>query len=306
MMIVNPIATTMMDPKVKKDVEELLSDTKMSKGEKIWKLYLMGLTTSDIAYYVNEKKYCMTFGVEIECFVKKEDILSWARIGGVNVQYQYYNHDDSFPCWKFVPDGSVRERDGSRTNAIECVSPVLSFNTGFEALKDCCTMLEFSSAKVNKSCGLHVHIGMDGLSDKAFVGVFKNYQFLEDLIDSFMPPSRRGNNNTFAESIKGVCFDNCDCPEDVMDVLDSRYYKVNPWSRERHGTIEFRQHSGTVEYQKISAWVRFCAGLVSWSKDNLFTARVCSLDNVPFINEEDRLYFKSRIELFARQSRAVA
>ena len=294
-----------LDQKAKKEIEVLLSNTKMSKAQKIWELYLMGLTTSDIAYY-DKRRYFETFGVEIECIVKKEDILKWAYIAGLNVRYEDYNHFDSETYWRFVPDSSVEDRNGSKTNAIECVSPPLASSTGFEQLKVCCDMLDFSSATVNKTCGLHVHIGMDGMSDEAFVAVFKNYQYLEDLIDSFMPFSRRGNNNTYAMSIKDIRLDDCKDPEDIMDRLDDRYFKVNPWSSERHGTIEFRQHSGTTDYQKISAWVRFCAGLVSWSKSNLFQRRVDSLADVPFISMEDRLFFKSRIELFARQNRAAA
>lgn len=294
-----------LDQKAKKEIEVLLSNTKMSKAQKIWELYLMGLTTSDITYY-DKKRYFETFGVEIECIVKKESILKWAYIAGLNVRYEDYNHSDSGTYWRFVPDSSVEDRYGSKTNAIECVTPPLASETGFEALKTCCDMLNFSSATVNKTCGLHVHIGMDGMSNEAFVAVFKNYQYLEDLIDSFMPFSRRGNNNTYAMSIKDIRLDDCKDPEDIMDRLDDRYFKVNPWSSERHGTIEFRQHSGTTDYQKISAWVRFCAGLVSWSKSNLFQRKVDSLADVPFISMEDRLFFKSRIELFARQNRAAA
>ena len=294
-----------MTPKVKKDIEAILKDTKMSKGQKIWRLYLMGLTTSDIDLY-DKERYFETFGVEIECFVNKAEVLRWANVGGLKVKYESYNHLDSESCWRFVPDASVRDRDGSSVNAIECVSPILVSKTGFDALKDCCSMLEFSSATVNKSCGLHVHIGMDGMSDEAFVAVFKNYQHLEDLIDSFMPPSRRGNNNTFAKSIKGISLDDCYDPHDVMMRFGSRYFKVNPCSCTRHGTIEFRQHSGTIEFQKISAWVRFCAGLVSWSKSNLFQGRIDSIGDVPFISMEDRLFFKSRIDHFAAQNRAAA
>ena len=80
-----------MTPKVKKDIEAILKDTKMSKGQKIWRLYLMGLTTSDIDLY-DKERYFETFGVEIECFVNKAEVLRWANVGGLKVKYESYNH----------------------------------------------------------------------------------------------------------------------------------------------------------------------------------------------------------------------
>lgn len=46
----------------------------------------------------------------------------------------------------------------------------------------------------------------------------------------------------------------------------SRYFKLNSQSYWRHGTVEFRQHSGTIEFEKIKNWLFFCARLIDFSK----------------------------------------
>lgn len=45
-----------------------------------------------------------------------------------------------------------------------------------------------------------------------------------------------------------------------------RYYGLNLKSAFKHGTIEFRLHSGTVESQKIIAWGAICASILDFAK----------------------------------------
>jgi hypothetical protein len=51
----------------------------------------------------------------------------------------------------------------------------------------------------------------------------------------------------------------------------NRYHKLNTESYWRHNTVEFRQHSGTIEYEKISNWILFLARFVEFSKENEIT-----------------------------------
>ncbi len=60
-------------------------------------------------------------------------------------------------------------------------------------------------------------------------------------------------------------FDNADNMISLANAQDSRYYKVNLRSYQRHGTIEFRQHSGTVNFVKICNWVRFLSAFIDES-----------------------------------------
>lgn len=53
---------------------------------------------------------------------------------------------------------------------------------------------------------------------------------------------------------------------EMANIMGSRYFKVNLMSFQRHGTIEFRQHSGTVNATKIANWVRFLGQFIDNSK----------------------------------------
>lgn len=280
----------------KKSLSEQVNEVResmMSKDEKCKALIELGFTPYEVEFVLREAggKFSFTFGVEIECLMMRARFIERARLNGVRYEYQGYNHTDNRSYYKFVSDASIHG-----DNPIECVSPVLEGNdSGFDSLKNCCKTLNEADAKVNRSTGLHVHIGVKGMTDTWFINIFKNYQKLEKVIDTFMAPSRRSDNNTYCKSLSGFDFDSgINSISDVQRRLSSRYFKVNPMSINRHGTIEFRQHQGSTDFEKISNWVRFCAKLVEWSSKNTFTGVVNNIDEIPFISESEKTFFKTR------------
>lgn len=236
----------------------------------------------------------LTFGVEIECLVARDRVHRSSVGTGFNFAYEGYNHTDREGYFKFVPDGSLVGE-----NTIECVSPILSDNEdGFSTLKTCLSVLNRAGAKVNVSCGLHVHVGLKGYKPAEIVNIYKNYQKLERLIDSFMAPSRRGNCR-WAKSILEINYDNLPTVGALQGrMFNDRYYKVNPMAYNRHQTVEFRQHQGSVDFDKISMWVKFCCKLVEWSKGHVLEAEVRNISEVPFINAEEKKFFTDRINHF--------
>lgn len=238
----------------------------------------------------------MTFGVEIECFnVIRDELCVVAREKGLQMRNESYNHTDNKRYFKLVSDGSIHGE-----NPAECVTPVLGGSaSGFKKLQACCESLNQVGARVNTTTGLHVHVGYANMTDEHYVRVFKNYQMLESLIDSFMARSRRENNAYYAQSIKRFYFHDGYTKQTICSQMNSRYFKVNPQSWSRHHTIEFRQHQGTTDYEKISMWVKFCLKLVLWSKGNTFTSEVNDIKDVPFLSAAEKNFFKSRIERFA-------
>lgn len=238
----------------------------------------------------------LTFGVEIECLVRRDRVVSAARGTGFDFAYERYNHTDREGYFKFVPDGSLRGE-----NNIECVSPILKDNAdGFDKLKTALDVLNNAGAGVNKSCGLHVHVGVAEYTPGEIANIYKNYQKLESLIDSFMAPSRRGDTCRWAHSLQGYDYDGCNTVSDIAAIMNfDRYHKVNPMAYDRHRTVEFRQHQGTVDYAKISMWVKFCCKLVEWAKRHILECNVTDINEVPFLNAEEKTYFSQRIQYFA-------
>lgn len=285
-----------------KSLNEEIQDIKTGKGSKTSKkeaLIKLGLRKHEIDIILSDlpkqvtERFKFTFGVEIECLVASSLMRECATRNAMPFQYEGYNHTDNNHYYKFVSDSSIRGE-----NPIECVSPVLTGKVGIKSLENCCKALNEANAQVNVSTGLHVHIGAQNLSDEAYVNVFKNYQKLESVIDTFMARSRRENNSQWCRSLQGKDFSFCTSKNDVYDVMSgNRYYKVNACSYSRHRTIEFRQHQGSTDFEKISNWVNFCAKLVAWSKKNVLQTEVTSIDEIPFLTVKEKSFFKQRAEI---------
>jgi len=214
-------------------------------------------------------------------------------------EYEGYNHRDGHDYFKFTTDASVR----GMADPIECVSPVLAGVNGKNTLKNAVKTLNTAGANVNQTCGLHVHIGASKLTAKQYCNVFVNYAYLEAVIDTFMARSRRADNAGYAHTLQDHLYylEQAVTIENVQRALcNDRYHKVNAESYRRHKTIEFRQHAGTTNYEKIINWVSFCGKLVIWSKKNRLTAPVASIDDIPFLTAEEKSFFKARASQLSR------
>lgn len=296
----------------KKSLVETIDEvkkSKMPKAQKILALKVCGLRDKEISDMLRvfvpktskpSTRFVYTFGVEIECVhANRTALIEAGRTNGVDIHSEGYNHTDNKKYFKIVSDASV----GGDIDPNEVVSPVLGGNqNGLATLKKAIKSLDAVGARVNRTCGLHVHIGADKLMGEQYVNVFKNYQKLERLIDSFMAESRRGD-AFYTRSILKYDFSHCYGVGGVQNVMgnnsDTRYHNVNPMSFNRHRTIEFRQHQGSTSFEKISMWVKFCAKLVGWSRYNVFDSEVMNIEDIPFLNKEEKDFFKSRQEHFA-------
>lgn len=273
---------------------ESIKESNLSKANMKKAIMALGVTSYEaniLTADITTAKRAYTFGVEIEMLVPRSTIVDKANEKGLNIRYEGYNHRDNKSYFKFVSDASIQGED-----PIECVSPVLRSTNGFAKLKKCCEVINEAGAIVNRSTGLHVHIGAENLTDEQYASVFENYRHLEPVIDTFMARSRRANNSRWCATLRDHIISTAWSKERIAEELGSRYHKVNAESYYRHKTIEFRQHQGSTDYKKISMWVKFCAKLVEWSKTHLLDYDVDSIEDIEFLTKAEKDFFKSRAE----------
>lgn len=203
-----------------------------------------------------------SFGIELEISgINRQTALRTLRAINISVQDESYNHVTR-NHWKLVHDASVQ-------NGFEVVSPILHGEDGVEEAMAVAEALADAGANVNRSCGFHVHFDASDLSAADVKTIVRRYADHEREIDAMMPPSRRGNQNSYCKSLTGLPFERfmqATSIHEMAGVMGSRYYKVNLEAYQRHGTIEFRQHSGTLNARKIAAWVRFLAQFIDACK----------------------------------------
>lgn len=234
-----------------------------------------------------------TFGIELEVYDASRDRLIAAfRNEGLTLVGEEYNHNTR-THWKIVRDGSIQGANGN-----EIVSPVLCELDGIEQLKKATIALNKAGAKINTSCGFHVHFGITDLSIDNIKTLAKNHIELENAFDSIVPSSRRLNNNTYCKSLTSVAtsksvvitkLNAATTINEITQLFHTRYLKMNFQSYNRQGTVEIRQHSGTTTFSKIKNWVLICARLIDFSKQNGLTNNINSI-----LNESLQDYFNDR------------
>lgn len=230
-----------------------------------------------------------TFGVEIECYVPSQgwtehdvlqDIADRLTECGIKTFVKLYTHKFNLNEWKIVPDGSLREGCPSGHYPLELVSPPLTEEDGYRQIEIVCRVLNECGAKVNKCCGLHIHVGYHKPACNR-VGAVRQllnfYGLNENYFDLIQPQSRR--NNRFCQSIVRnsdyLQYDferNYTSKQKTISSIfqnyfnGNRYMKINLGAYVKYGTIEFRQHSGTVESSKIINWIKICRALCEKSR----------------------------------------
>jgi hypothetical protein len=204
-----------------------------------------------------------TFGIELELTgIDRLQACQILRNSGFEAFLEDYNHRTQ-TYWKITTDSSV-------PNGFEIVSPILQGVSGLETVGKVSEVLRVGGATVDVSCGLHVHIGADDLNLQEIVTVLSRYASFEETIDSFMPRSRRGNNNRYCQSIRYLNSSEQEYSSFQSFIeaqIHGRYSKVNVQCWRRQHTIEFRQHSGSCNGTKIVNWIRFLLHFVENSKN---------------------------------------
>ncbi len=248
--------------------------------------------------------FTRSFGVEFEAYgVTQQKLKTELERLGIAVEIEGYNHTTR-EHWKIVSDASL-----SGSNTFELVSPVLHGEAGLEQVAKVCKALKKCNALINKSCGMHIHFGANDFNLTQWKNLYKNYLNYEGVIDSFMPMSRRGNENQYCRSLmhhfrsERDAFAAIDSANNVKQISQkvsgsSRYFKINAESFFRHGTVEFRQHAGTIEIDKVLNWVKFLNNLIEFSKSNVSNLK--NVDSFGTFNQPEIVnFFRRRMSALA-------
>ena len=237
------------------------------------------------------------FGVEIEAYnCPRSRLAEELENAGIRVAVERYNHDMR-PHWKLTTDSSLSGND-----TFELVSPILVGENGLGELETVCWVLETCAVKVNDSCGLHIHMDAADFNMNTWKNLAFNYKRLEPVIDSFMPRSRR-DNNRYCKSLRSISetdIMNATTLGELQEVFsNNRYYKLNLQAYPAHQTVEFRQHSGTINFMKIEKWIRFVSGMIIHAQTTGLPRNI-SLERLPFLSEKEKLFYKLRTKKLSR------
>jgi hypothetical protein len=209
----------------------------------------------------------LTFGIEIECTIPAA---AFNAAGWIVGAYHVGAPVPGFDGWLAMRDGSVHTQGGRY--AVELVSPVLKGEAGFEAVRAMVANLTEMGARVNRSCGFHVHVGFAGNAEALARLVHLTAYAEPALRASTGSPDR--DRSRYCRSIKqdyaGLKGAK---PASMAEVArlggarvaysDARYHVLNLTNLlgGRRPTVEFRAFSGTLNLKKMFAYMQLCLGL---------------------------------------------
>lgn len=214
-------------------------------------------------------------GAEIEFFgVDYNEVIEALTQKGINVSYEGYTHQ-VMACWKLVTDVSVNSSGTGVGRGLELVSPVLYGDEGLDELQIVMETLNSIGAQVDKTCGLHIHHDVADYDVENFISLHNLYYNYQKGINSIVPRSRRtAARNTYCKGLPKSDLDyiqNATSIRQVARWIGTRYVVLNSQSYVKYGTIEFRQHSGTVEFEKLEAWIVLTHCMVNYCRYNKVT-----------------------------------
>lgn len=172
---------------------------------------------------------------------------------GVGISREQYNHSTR-EHWKIVPDASL-----SGGHPMELVSPPLTPLQAVEQLEVILDVLNAKGCTVNRSCGFHVHHHAPRYNGKRLKYLVNHFCKNERNFDSIVSPSRR--DSRWAASNKAHL--RTMVVDGAINTRTTRYLKLNLQAFARQGTIEIRQHQGTLDLEKIAYWIIFTQALVT-------------------------------------------
>lgn len=179
------------------------------------------------------------------------------------VEVQHYNHEVT-SVWKLVTDASVTA--GTGDGGMEAVSPILQGEEGYRQLALMLTAIVETGGKVDKSCGLHIHHDANDLTPMQVSKLVGLYVTNQHLMDQLVAKSRRAGAAYYCQPVSGrehtLITETLKERGRITERLVTRFKTINVMSYPKYGTIEIRQHQGTLNTAKITNWHKLGQAMV--------------------------------------------
>lgn len=205
--------------------------------------------------------------------------------------------DNQGRTWRVVNDASIRATDGGE--ACEMVTPILTWQD-IETLQQIVRELRRGGAKVNETCGLHVHIGAAGITAQAVRNLVNNVASHEELLYKALNVHEnrkrycRSTDERFLRELNAkkpatldelgeIWYQRAAGTFPNMHYHESRYTICNLHALFTKGTIEFRIFNGTMHAGEVKTAIQLSCALVALAKRATRTNyRPVSTDNDKF------------------------
>ena len=195
--------------------------------------------------------------------------------------------------WIVEYDSSIRMQGGEQC---EFVTPKCTY-ADIEKVQECIRALRKAGAKINDSCGIHIHIDGANHNAKTLKNLVFTFRAKEDLIYQAVDPSRK--NNHYCKPITDDLVDNIKKIKKLDDASmkdtwyttyadswrsarehyhSSRYHALNLHSLWYRGTVEFRLFKSTLHAGEVRAYINLCLAM-SAAAINAKRASADVLDN---------------------------
>ena len=216
-------------------------------------------------------------GVELECVVAiigngdnrvvQQLLAEVLTSAGVESIARGYSHDAIRRGIKIAVehDSSLRDESNYRSlrwSKIEVKTAPMRFRELSEVLPTTLEVIRYCGARVNSSCGFHVHHHFpEAQEDPESVRSLQHLWWrFHQVMFGLVAPSRRTNTYCCPPQLPDATrFDRCQTHAQVCDALRtaSRYSGLNliNLANSDRMTVEWRLHHGTLEWEKVKAWV---------------------------------------------------
>ena len=193
--------------------------------------------------------------------------------------------------WIVEYDSSITTQGGEEC---EFVTPKCTY-ADIEKVQECIRALRKAGAKVNASCGMHIHIDGANHNAKSLKNLAFTFRAKEDLIYKAVDPSRKNNryckpiDDDLIDGIKKIKTLNDASMKDTWYTTygggytgahyhSSRYHALNLHSFWYRGTVEFRLFKATLHAGEARAYINLCLAM-SAAAINAKRASADVLDN---------------------------